>query len=57
MGIAFLFLFYAFLEDKALPNGDLPELQIRGGIKDNSKIISLISHEHICCDPSLEPSQ
>ena len=27
-----------------------PELQIRGGIEDNSKIIFL--NENICCDPS-----
>ena len=33
------------------------ELQIRGGIKDNSKIIFLLLHENVCCDPSLEPSQ
>ena len=30
----------------------IPELQIRGGIEDNSKIIFLISH--VCCDPSIE---
>ena len=29
------------------------ELQIRGGIENNSKIIK----GNICCDPSLEPSQ
>ena len=41
-----------------------PELLIRGGIEDNSKIIFLISQKkkkqkknNICCDPSLEPSQ
>ena len=28
---------------------------LRGGIEDNSKIIFLIPHENICCDPSLEP--
>ena len=32
------------------------ELQIRGGIDDNSKIIFLFRDENICCDPSLEPS-
>ena len=32
------------------------ELQIRGGIKDNSKKNFLIS-QNLCCDPSLEPSQ
>ena len=32
-------------------------LQIRGGIKDNSKIIFLIPQQNICCDPLLEPSQ
>ena len=34
-----------------------PELQIRGGIEDNSKIIFLFLNKNICCDPSLEPSQ
>ena len=34
-----------------------PELQIRGVIKDNSKIIFLISRRNVCCDPSLEPSR
>ena len=39
-----------------------PELQIRGGIEDNSKIIFLISQRNmlrpinIFCDPTLEPS-
>ena len=33
------------------------ELQIRGGIKYNSKIIFLLFHKNISCDPSLEPSQ
>ena len=33
------------------------ELQTRGGIEDNSKIIFLISHKNICCDSSLEQSQ
>ena len=32
------------------------ELQIREGIEDKSKII-FISHQNICCDSSLEPSQ
>ena len=32
-----------------------PELKIRGGIEDDSKIIFLIS-QNICCDPSLELS-
>ena len=32
------------------------ELQIRGGIEDNSKIIFSLFNENICCDPSLEPS-
>ena len=32
------------------------ELQIRGGIEDNSKIIFLIS-QNICCHPSLGQSQ
>ena len=32
----------------------LSELQIRGGIEDNSKIIL---NKNVCCDPSLEPSQ
>ena len=32
------------------------ELQIRGGIQDNSEIIFLVFlNENICCDPSLEP--
>ena len=34
----------------------LPELQIRGDIEDNSKIIFLIFNENILCDPSLESS-
>ena len=33
------------------------ELQIRGDIEENSKIIFLFLNENICCDPSLEPSQ
>ena len=33
------------------------ELQIRGGIEDNSKIFFLISQRNICCDSSLELSQ
>ena len=33
------------------------ELQIRGGIENNSKIIFLFLTENICCDPSLEPSR
>ena len=34
------------------------ELQIRGGIEDNSEIIFLIPQwKHICCDPALEPSR
>ena len=33
------------------------ELQIRGGIQDNSKIMFLISlNENLCCDHSLELS-
>ena len=32
------------------------ELQMRGGIDNNSKIIFLLN-ENICCDPSLEPSR
>ena len=32
------------------------ELQIRGGIRDNSEISFLIYKENICCDPSLKPS-
>ena len=35
----------------------LSELQIRGGIVDNSKVIILILQKNICCDPSLEPSR
>ena len=38
-------------------NRELSELQIRGAIYDNSKIIFLFLNENICCDPSLEPSQ
>ena len=34
----------------------LAELQIRGGIQDNSKIFFLLLNENICCDLSLEPS-
>ena len=33
------------------------DLQIRGGIEDNSKILFLFLNENIRCDPSLEPSQ
>ena len=33
------------------------ELQIRGGIEDNSNIFFLIFYENIRCDPSLELSQ
>ena len=33
----------------------IPELQIREGIEDNSKITFLMSH--LCCDPSLELSR
>ena len=33
------------------------ELQIRGGIADNSKTIFLFLNENISCDPSLEPSR
>ena len=33
------------------------ELQIRGGIEDNSKIVFLLLNENICCDPSLERSR
>ena len=35
----------------------ISELQIRGGIEDNSRIIFNFLNENICCDPSLEPSQ
>ena len=35
----------------------LSELQIRGSIEDNSKIIFLFVKENICCDHSLEPSR
>ena len=36
----------------------LPELQIRVGTEDNSKIIFLNSQKkNICCDPSLELSR
>ena len=35
----------------------LPELQVRGVIEANSKIIFLFLNESICCDPSLELSQ
>ena len=38
-------------------NSCTSELQIRGGIEDNSKIFFLFLNENICCDPSLEPSQ
>ena len=34
----------------------IPELQMRGGIEDNSKIFFLFLNENICCDPLLEPS-
>ena len=33
------------------------QLQIRGDIEDNSKILFLFLDENVCCDPSLEPSQ
>ena len=33
------------------------ELQIRGGIEDNSEIIFIFLNKNICCDPSLEPSK
>ena len=33
------------------------ELQIRGGIEDNLKIIFLFLNVNIFCDPSLEPSR
>ena len=33
-----------------------PELQIRGGMENNSKIIFLISQGNICCEASLELS-
>ena len=43
---------------KTRPNSvDTAELQIRGGIEDNSKVIFLFLIKNICCDPSLEPSQ
>ena len=32
------------------------ELQIRGAIEDNLKIIFIFLKENLCCDPSLEPS-
>ena len=35
----------------------MAELQIRGGIEDNSKIIFLNSQRKLCCNPSLEPSR
>ena len=35
----------------------MTELQIRGGIDHNSKIIILFLNENLCCDPSLEPSR
>ena len=38
-------------------NTSIPELQIRGGIDDNSMIIFLFLNKNIHCDPSLEPSQ
>ena len=35
----------------------MTNLQIKGGIEDNSKIFFfLFLNENICCDPSLEPS-
>ena len=45
--------------NNAIGNGPiwaiLSELQIKGGIDDNSKIIFLISqNENLCCDPSLD---
>ena len=36
---------------------NISELQIRGEIEDNSKIIVLFLNKNICCDPSLEPSR
>ena len=36
---------------------NISELQIRGEIEDNSKIIFLFLNKNICCDPSLEPSR
>ena len=39
-----------------MQQSSLSELQIRGGIGDNSKIIFLFLNENTCCDPSLEPS-
>ena len=35
----------------------IPELQIRGGIEDNSILFFLFHIENICCDHSLEPSR
>ena len=34
----------------------MSELQIRGIIEDNSKIIFFLN-KNICCDPSIEPSR
>ena len=34
----------------------ITELQIRGGIEENSKIVLLFLSKNICCDLSLEPS-
>ena len=35
----------------------MPELQIRGGIEDNLKIIFLVSSQKHMCDPLLELSR
>ena len=36
----------------------IPErAQVRGAIKDTSKIFFLSLNENVCCDPSLEPSR
>ena len=35
----------------------MSELQIGGGIEDNSKMIFLFLNANICCYPSLEQSQ
>ena len=46
-----------YLETNELPYFFfLSELQLRGGIEDNSKIFFLFQKENICCDPSLQPS-
>ena len=41
----------------ALRQGYSPELQIREGTEDNSKIFFLFLKENICCDLSLELSR